>query len=92
MSANTALKLARELMYNPSGYNWERFYYMNAYISECILNRFFLVKFYNTIVGLIDDQQGEFFEFGKYSRTTSKQCTIIARKYECKKIYVNERL
>lgn len=56
---------------------WQRFRQCNAYISNCILNRYFLVKSYNTIVAVIDDQEGELYELGKWSRTTSKQVTQI---------------
>ena len=56
---------------------WKRFRHCNAYISSCILNRYFLVKSYNTIVAVIDDQQGELYELGKWSTTTSKQVTQI---------------
>lgn len=57
--------------------NWKQFHHCNAYVSNCINNRYFLVKSYNTIVAIVDDQQGEFIEFGKYSRTTSAQVTKI---------------
>ena len=56
---------------------WKRFRNCNAYISNCILNRYFLVKSYNSIVAVIDDQEGELYELGKWSRTTSKQVTQI---------------
>ena len=56
---------------------WKRFRHCNAYISNCILNRYFLVKSYDTIVAVIDDQEGELYELGKWSRTTSKQVTQI---------------
>ena len=56
---------------------WKRFRHCNSYISNCILNRYFLVKSYNTIVAVIDDQEGELYELGKWSRTTSKQVTQI---------------
>ena len=59
------------------GVTWKRFRHCNAYISSCILNRYFLVKSYATIVAVIDDQQGELYELGKWSKTTSKQVTQI---------------
>lgn len=59
------------------GVTWKQFRKCNAYISSCILNRYFLVKSYNTIVAVIDDQNGELYELGKWSRTTSKQVTQI---------------
>ena len=56
---------------------WKQFRHCNAYISNCLFNRYFLIKSYNTIVAVIDDQNGELYELGKYSRTTSKQVTQI---------------
>ena len=56
---------------------WKQFRNCNAYISNCLFNRYFLIKSYNTIVAVIDDQQGELYELGKWSRTTSKQVTQI---------------
>ena len=56
---------------------WKRFHHCNAWISECYLNRYFLIRSYDTIVGIIDDQQGILIELGKWSRTTSKQVTQI---------------
>lgn len=56
---------------------WKQFRHCKAYISSCINNRYFLVKSYSTIVAVIDDQQGELYELGKWSRTTSKQVTQI---------------
>lgn len=62
---------------------WKRFRNCNAYVSSCILNRYFLVKSYNTIVAVIDDQQGELYELGKWSRTTLKQVTQIFNMADC---------
>ena len=56
---------------------WKRFRHCNAYISSCIGNRYFLVKSYNTVVAVIDDQTGDLYELGKWTRTTSKQVTQI---------------
>lgn len=56
---------------------WRQFHNCKAWISSCIGNRYFLIKSYNTIVAVIDDQQGELYELGKWSRTTSKQVTQI---------------
>ena len=56
---------------------WKRFRSCQCWISECINNRYFLVKSYNTIVAVIDDQQAELYELGKWSTTTSKQVTQI---------------
>lgn len=56
---------------------WTQFRHCKAWISPCINNRYFLVKSYNTIVAVIDDQNGELYELGKWSQTTSKQVTQI---------------
>lgn len=71
------------------GIEWKQFRHCNAYISNCILNRYFLVKSYNTIVAVIDDQNGELYELGKWSKTTSKQVTQIfnMKDNECYNTY-----
>lgn len=56
---------------------WKRFGSKQCWVSNCIHNRYFLVKSYNTIVAVIDDQTGELFELGKWSTTTSKQVTQL---------------
>lgn len=56
---------------------WKQFRSCNAYISNCLFNRYFLIKSYNTIVAVIDDQQGLLYELGKWTKTTSKQVTQI---------------
>lgn len=56
---------------------WKQWNKKNCYVSNCINNRYFLVKSYNTIVAVIDDQQGELYELGKWSPTTSKQVTQL---------------
>ena len=61
----------------PIWLKWKRFRSCQCWISECINNRYFLVKSYNTIVAVIDDQQAELYELGKWSTTTSKQVTQI---------------
>ena len=56
---------------------WTRFGAKQCWVSDCISNRYFLVKSYSTIVAIIDDQNGELFELGKWSPTTSKQVTQL---------------
>lgn len=56
---------------------WTRFHHCNAWVSSPIYNRYFAVKSYSTVVAIIDDQNGEMYELGKWSRTTSKQVTQI---------------
>lgn len=60
-----------------SDVTWKRFRHCNAYISSCIGNRYFLVKSYSAVVAVIDDQNGDLYELGKWTRTTSKQVTQI---------------
>lgn len=60
-----------------SSLEWTRFDYKQCWVSECVKNRYFIVKSYNTIVAVIDDQNGELFELGKWSPTTSKQVTQL---------------
>ena len=61
----------------PIGTEFYQFRKCQAWISECINHRYFLVKSYNTIVAVIDDQLGKLYELGKWSTTTSKQVTQI---------------
>ena len=58
-------------------YKWKQFGSKQCWVSDCIGNRYFLVKSYSTIVAIIDDQTGELFELGKWSVTTSKQVTQL---------------
>ena len=70
---------AKKLLYKLDTYNgkWTRFGAKQCWVSDCISNRYFLVKSYSTIVAIIDDQNGELFELGKWSPTTSKQVTQL---------------
>lgn len=65
--------------YNPFKFadKWTRFDYKQCWVSNCIKNRYFLVISYNTLVAVIDDQNGELYELGKWSTTTSKQVTQL---------------
>lgn len=79
MYAQDSVNRLSEILYDrlvPS-YNgkWKRFRSCQAFVSECINNRYFLLKSYKTVVGIVDDQEGELFELGKWSKTTSKQVT-----------------
>lgn len=96
MTGETAIKTAKKLADFPSclSIRWEQFRQCNAYISQCLQNRFYLIKSYSTIVGIVDDQEADFFEIGKYSRTTSKQMTQIynSRFRDCDRHYVEGRV
>lgn len=56
---------------------WTQFDHKQCWVSNCIGNRYFLVISYNTLVAVIDDQNGELYELGKWSVTTSKQVTQL---------------
>ena len=56
---------------------WTQFGAKQCWVSNCIKNRYFLVISYNTLVAVIDDQNGELYELGKWSCTTSKQVTQL---------------
>ena len=80
-TANIILKTCNAYVqcYNPRKFadNWIRFGAKQCWVSNCIHNRYFLVISYNTLVAVIDDQQGELYELGKWSVTTSKQVTQL---------------
>jgi hypothetical protein len=89
-NANLILqKCKASTMHYPSSTQWKQFRHCNAYISSCINNRYFLIRSYNTIVGVIDDQNSELYELGKWSKTTSKQVSQIFNMpdIECYKQY-----
>ena len=93
---NEAIKMAQELSSFPGclHINWNRVGYKQAWTSQCLRGRYFLIKSYNTIVGIVDVQDNEFFEIGKYSPTTSKQITQIHNSMfrSCNRQYVNGRV
>ena len=79
MTGEEAIKKAQELtsLIPSLSIQWNRVGYKQAWTSQCLQKRYFLIKSYSTIVGIVDVQEGEFFEIGKYSPTTSKQVTQI---------------
>lgn len=61
---------------------WTRFDHKNAYFSQLLhYDDFRLFKSYNTVVGLVDINEGVFYELGKWSTTTSKQVTQFYNRY-----------
>lgn len=96
MSNEIAVKTARKLSEFPMclSIEWHQVGKKNAYVSQCLQNRFFLIKSYSTIVGIVDDQEADFFEIGKYSPTTSKQMTQIynSRFSDCDRKFINDRV
>ena len=96
MSNERAVETARDLsslkgVLSNGGLRWSRVKSRQMWISQCLNNRFYLIKSYSTIVGLVDDQEADFFEFGKYSPTTSKQMTQVYREQfsDCDRILTN---
>ena len=80
-TANNILKACNAYVQadNPRKFadNWTRFGAKQCWVSNCIKNRYFLVISYNALVAVIDDQNGELYELGKCSPTTSKQVTQL---------------
>lgn len=72
------------MAHNPE---WTRFNYCQAWISDGYFG-VKLVKSYSTIVGVIKDDT--LWWDRKYSRTTSKQITQIAHKYNLKTAQVED--
>ena len=89
INMNGMIKIANEIRGKAI---WSKFNYTSASISDLIDNRYILIKSYNTIVAMVDTYQNKLFEFGKYSRTTSKQITQINNQMfsECERIFINE--
>lgn len=81
VTANNILKTCNAFVsaYNPFRFadKWTQFGKKQCWISNCIKNRYFLVVSYSTLVAVIDDQQGELYELGKWSGTTSKQISQL---------------
>ena len=80
-TANNILKACNAFVsaYEPRRFadKWTQFDKKQMWVSNCIKNRYFLVISYNTLVAVIDDQNGELYELGKWSVTTSKQVTQL---------------
>lgn len=80
-TANNILKATNSFVsaYYPKRFadSWTQFGKKQCWVSNCIKNRYFLVISYDTLVAVIDDQQGELYELGKWSVTTSKQITQL---------------
>ena len=79
---------------------WTQFNHCNAYIGGFVyvpnedgtVHKCTPIKSYNTIVGFVDNNDGIIYEYGKYSRTTSKQVTQICNQwfgYSYKRVLVD---
>ena len=81
-----SVSLAKDLVNSiPYGTKFNRIRSMNAYTTDAveINGRYYrFLKSYNTIVGIIDYENGTFTEFGKYSVTTSKQVPYFYNKFK----------
>lgn len=72
--------------------SFSRFKSCHCFISDdfVIVNgkRYRLIKSYKTFVAFVDIEDGVFVEIGKFSPTTSKQCTQIYNTYyrNCQRI------
>lgn len=73
---------------------WTQINKKNLYVSEKLRDRFYLIKSYNTIVGVVDDETKQFLEIGKHSPTTSKQVTFIYRNRfsDCERLFTPTKL
>lgn len=76
---NEMIAKANELEKNVK--SWTQFHQCQAYISDALEGNYRLIKSYNTIVGIADAGAGKIYEFGVYSRTTSKQFTRIKNEF-----------
>ena len=75
----SALKIAREIKSQAT--QWSRVGRKACYISNMINERYQMVKSYSTLVALVDISENEFYEFGKFSPTTSRQMTQVCNTY-----------
>jgi len=73
---NEAVEVTKRLM-NKRGTYWRQFNKCEAYLSEILEDRYRLIKSYNTIVGMVDLKESNFYQFGWFSKTTSSQLTKI---------------
>jgi hypothetical protein len=92
LSNEIANGIVTELQNNINLIEWSRFRHTNAYIGD-----FYWVnvdgkdyhilscRSYNTVVAFV--YMGEFYEVGKYSRTTSKQVTQIYNEFNVRNSY-----
>ena len=65
---------------------------MQAWVLRDITTGNLYLQSYNTIVGMLDTKTNTFFEFGKYSRTTSKQVTTFCNMYNCDRVLMKWQL
>ena len=73
-------KIALEINDNLTKKDWKQYGAKNCYYTD-IINGYRLIKSCETIVAIVDLHEWVFVEFGKWSATTSKQCTQFFRQY-----------
>lgn len=96
MNTDELVMFAEKLSSFPSSLSiwWAQIDKKNLYVSEKLRDRFYLIKSYATIVGIVDTETEQFLEMGKYSRTTSKQMTYIynTRFSECERLFTERKV
>ena len=89
MVTNEFIEKAIEIMDEAKGrMDWQRFNSCNAYLGDTVYvtddkgvtHHLVPIKSYRTIVGFVDTTDGIAYEYGKYSRTTSKQFSQICNQ------------
>lgn len=65
--------------YHSNTIKWTQEKSQNFYYAETPDGE--LLKSYSTICGYIDKTEQKFYEYGKYSQTTSKQITMYYKRY-----------
>lgn len=90
------VEIVRELIHFPNNVTmeWRRVGYKQAWVSNLLRKRYYLIKSYETIVGLVDMEEMKFYEIGKYSPTTSKQITQIHNSMfqDCDRMFIDGRV
>ena len=80
MSIEKAKETKDRLMGTPEAMmlKWKRFNKCNAYTAR-YNDQYDLIRSYTTIVGIVDKSNRMMYELGKWSKTTTKQMTLIHR-------------
>jgi hypothetical protein len=79
---------------NSLSVKWTRIGSKNLYISQRMRSRYYLIKSYQTIVGIVDEDTFTFLEMGKYSPTTSRQISFIYKdKFSyCDRLFTDRKV
>lgn len=96
MKIEELVKIAEGFNIAPSSLtvNWTQIDNKRLYVSQKLLDRFYLIRSYETIVGVVDEATGRFLEMGKYSPTTSKQINYIYRSRfsSCERLFTERKV